>query len=156
MKKKISILFVCLGNICRSPLAQGIAEFYNKKYNLNLIIDSAGTGDWHIGEPPCENSIKVAKNNNIDISQYRARQIKLDDFNRFNFIIALDKSNIKNIKLLNKDKDILKLGNYGYNGEDVPDPYFFDGFDGFDKVYNMIDICILDFLQKESILCLEK
>ena len=74
-----SILFVCLGNICRSPLAQGIAEDYINKNGLNINIDSAGTGDWHIDDKPCNNSIKVAQNNNIDISMQRARQISLDD-----------------------------------------------------------------------------
>ena len=89
-----SILFVCLGNICRSPLAEGIAKAYIKEKNLDLIIDSAGTGHWHIGEKPCENSIKVAKLNGVDISNQKARQVKKEDFKKFDLIVGLDDSNI--------------------------------------------------------------
>ncbi|QDF27644.1 low molecular weight protein-tyrosine-phosphatase [Halarcobacter anaerophilus] len=145
-----SILFVCLGNICRSPLAEGIAKEYIKKYNLNLRIESAGTGDWHIGEPPCQNSIKVAKINGIDISTQRARQIKTEDFEKFDLIIGLDNKNIQNLKNLGCQNP-LKLGDFGFNGEDVPDPYFFDGFEGFDKVFNMIDNCVKTLIEKKLI-----
>lgn len=144
MKKK-SIIFVCLGNICRSPLAEGIAKDYAKKNNLNLHIQSAGTGDWHIGNPPCENSIKVAHQNGLDISQQRARQVTKEDFKKFDYVIGLDNSNIQNLKNLGC-KQPLKLGDYGYEGKDVPDPYFFDGFEGFDKVFNMIETCTKNFI----------
>lgn len=76
MNEVKSIIFVCLGNICRSPLAEGIAKEYAKKNNLDIKIASAGTGSWHIGDAPCENSIKVAKQNGIDISKQKAQQIK--------------------------------------------------------------------------------
>jgi protein-tyrosine phosphatase len=145
-----SILFVCLGNICRSPLAEGIAKEYIKKYNLNLRVESAGTGDWHIGEPPCQNSIKVAKINGIDISTQRARQIKTEDFEKFDLIIGLDNKNIQNLKNLGCQNP-LKLGDFGFKGEDVPDPYFFDGFEGFDKVFNMIDNCVKTLIEKKLI-----
>lgn len=136
-----SILFVCLGNICRSPLAEGIAKEYLKTKNLNIICESAGTGSWHIGEAPCENSIKVAKQNGIDISTQRARQVKTNDFHEFDLIIGLDDSNISNLKKLGC-KAPIKLGDFGFQGEDVPDPYFFDGFEGFDKVFKMIETCV--------------
>lgn len=136
-----SILFVCLGNICRSPLAEGIANEYIKEENLEIEIQSAGTGDWHIGEAPCENSIKVAKQNGIDISHQRARQVKFEDFEKFDLVIGLDDKNIENLKRLGC-KNPLKLGDFGFDGEDVPDPYFFNGFEGFDRVYNMIEICV--------------
>lgn len=145
-----SILFVCLGNICRSPLAEGIAKEYIKRYDLNLRVESAGTGDWHIGEPPCQNSIKVAKINGIDISAQRARQIKTEDFEKFDLIIGLDNKNIQNLKNLGCQNP-LKLGDFGFNGEDVPDPYFFDGFEGFDKVFNMIDNCVKTFIEQKLI-----
>ena len=74
-----SILFVCLGNICRSPIAEGVAKRYIQEKNLDLIIDSAGTGSWHVGEAPCENSIKVAHLNGVDISKQRARQVTKED-----------------------------------------------------------------------------
>lgn len=146
MKVK-SILFVCLGNICRSPIAEGVAKEYIKKQNLDILIDSAGTGSWHIGEKPCENSIKVAKLNGIDISNQKARQIKKEDFKKFDLIVGLDKNNISNLKNLGY-KNPIKLGNFGFDGECVPDPYFFDGFEGFDKVYEMIDICVRNLIDE--------
>lgn len=146
MKVK-SILFVCLGNICRSPIAEGVAKEYIKKQNLDILIDSAGTGSWHIGEKPCENSIKVAKLNGIDISNQKARQIKKEDFKKFDLIVGLDKNNISNLKNLGY-KNPIKLGDFGFDGECVPDPYFFDGFEGFDKVYEMIDICVRNLIDE--------
>lgn len=145
-----SILFVCLGNICRSPLAEGIAKDYCNKNNIKLICESAGTGSWHIGEPPCDNSIKVAKDNGIDISTQRARQVKVEDFEKYDIIVGLDDSNIKNLKKLGC-KNPLKLGDFGFDGEDVPDPYFFDGFEGFDKVYNMIEVCVKTLIRQKAI-----
>ncbi|TLP39313.1 low molecular weight protein-tyrosine-phosphatase [Arcobacter arenosus] len=145
-----SILFVCLGNICRSPLAEGIANEYCNQNNIDLVCESAGTGSWHIGEPPCENSIRVAKDNGIDISSQRARQVTLEDFEKYDIIVGLDDSNIKNLKKLGC-KNPLKLGDFGFDGEDVPDPYFFDGFEGFDKVYNMIEVCVKTLIRQKAI-----
>jgi len=142
-----SILFVCLGNICRSPIAEGVAKEYIKKQKLDILVDSAGTGSWHIGEKPCENSIKVAKLNGIDISNQKARQVKKEDFNKFDLIVGLDDSNISNLKNLGCNNPI-KLGNFGFDGECVPDPYFFDGFEGFDKVFEMIDICVKNLIEE--------
>ena len=143
-----SILFVCLGNICRSPLAQGIAEQYIKEKNIELVVQSAGTGSWHIGEAPCENSIKVASLNGVDISKQKAQQVKKSDFKNFDLIIGLDDSNISNLKNLGC-KNSVKLGDFGFNGECVPDPYFFDGFEGFDKVFEMIDICVRNLIDEK-------
>lgn len=142
-----SILFVCLGNICRSPIAEGVAKEYIKKQNLDILIDSAGTGSWHIGEKPCENSIKVAKLNGVDISNQKARQVKKEDFKKFDLIVGLDKNNISNLKNLGY-KNPIKLGDFGFDGKCVPDPYFFDGFEGFDKVYEMIDICVRNLIDE--------
>lgn len=143
-----SILFVCLGNICRSPLAEGIAKNYIKEKNLNLVIESAGTGHWHVGEKPCENSIKVALLNGVDISKQKAQQVKKSDFKNFDLIVGLDDSNISNLKNLGC-KNPIKLGDFGFNGECVPDPYFFDGFEGFDKVFEMIDICVRNLIDEK-------
>jgi len=132
-----SILFVCLGNICRSPLAEGIAAHIVRAEGLDVRIDSAGTGSWHIGESPCPNSIRVAKQNGIDISTLRGRQVCREDFERFEHIIALDDKNRRDLEALGCRK-VRKLGEFGFGGEDVPDPYFFDGFEGFEKVYEMI------------------
>ena len=143
-----SILFVCLGNICRSPLAEGLAKNYIKEKNLNLVIESAGTGHWHIGEAPCENSIKVGKLNGVDISKQKAQQVKKSDFKTFDLIVGLDDSNISNLKNLGC-KNPIKLGDFGFDGECVPDPYFFDGFEGFDKVFEMIDVCVRNLIDEK-------
>lgn len=143
-----SILFVCLGNICRSPLAEGIAKQYLKEKNINLVIESAGTGHWHIGEKPCDNSIKVAKLNGVDISNQRAQQVKKSDFKNFDLIVGLDDSNISNLKNIGC-KNPIKLGDFGFDGADVPDPYFFDGFEGFDKVFKMIDVCVRNLIDEK-------
>ena len=143
-----SILFVCLGNICRSPLAEGIAKNYIKEKNLNLVIESAGTWHWHVGEKPCENSIKVALLNGVDISNQKAQQVKKSDFKNFDLIVGLDDSNISNLKNLGC-KNPIKLGDFGFNGECVPDPYFFDGFEGFDKVFEMIDVCVRNLIDEK-------
>lgn len=148
MTKINSIIFVCLGNICRSPIAQGVAKQYAKLKNLDVKIYSAGTGSWHVGEPPCENSIKVAMQNGIDISTQRAVQFKSKDINKYDLIIGLDDSNVSNLKKLGVT-EVLKLGDFGYEGKDVPDPYFFDGFEGFDKVFEMIDICVRNLIDEK-------
>lgn len=136
-----SILFVCLGNICRSPLAQGIAEKLANSQGLELRIDSAGTGSWHAGEAPCENSIKVAAMHGVAIAHQRARQVRKEDFETFDLIIGLDASNIQNLKAMGA-KNPLKLGSFGEDNKDVPDPYFFEGFEGFLEVYRMIERCV--------------
>jgi protein-tyrosine phosphatase len=132
----MKILFVCLGNICRSPLAQAIADDYIKSRKLDIIVDSAGTGDWHISCPPCENSQKIAKINGLDISSYQARQVKLQDEEEFDYIFALDDRNMADLKQLGFTKH-RKLCS-----KDVPDPFFFDGFEGFEKVFDMIKGCV--------------
>jgi len=143
-----SIIFVCLGNICRSPIAEGVAKKYASENNLDIIIESAGTGDWHVGEAPCPDSVKIAKMNDVDISKQIARQVTKKDFTKYDLVIGLDSSNISNLKNLGC-KSPIKLGDYGYDGADVPDPYFFEGFEGFDKVFEMIDICVRNLIKKE-------
>jgi len=143
------ILFVCLGNICRSPLAQAVAEDLVQKHQLDLEVDSAGTGHWHVGEAPCENSILVAKQRGLDISYYKARQVSSKDFDYYDVIVGLDSSNISNLKTMGC-KNPLKLGDFGFKGKDVPDPYFFDGFEGFDKVFDMIETSV-NLLFKEKL-----
>lgn len=141
----MKILFVCLGNICRSPLAEEIARDLAKKQNINITVDSAGTGSWHIGEPPCEHSIKIARENGLDISNLRARQVSVHDFKNFDMVVGLDASNIANLKKMGCTNPLL-LGDFGFDGEDVPDPYFFAGFEGFEKVYKMIKSCVENLL----------
>ena len=142
-----AILFVCLGNICRSPLAEGIAREAARKKGLSLRIDSAGTGSWHVGEAPCANSVKVAAMHGIDISTQRARQVRKEDFEAFDLIIGLDASNMKNLEAMGA-KNLVKLGSYAEEGKDVPDPYFFEGFEGFLEVYRMIERCVGALLEE--------
>ncbi len=133
-----SIIFVCLGNICRSPIAEGVAHQVAQEYDLHVKIDSAGTGDWHIGEPPCENSIRVSKEHGLDISMLRARKITPEDIKTFDLIIVLDDKNYADLKAMGAT-NLYKLGYFGFNNDDVPDPFFFDGYYGFETVYKMID-----------------
>jgi protein-tyrosine phosphatase len=132
---------VCLGNICRSPLAQGILS---SKLSLNHEVDSAGTADYHIGKKPDSRSIEVAKKYNIDISNQRARQFKKEDFSYFDLIFAMDESNFNDILLLasndlEKQKVKLILNQIPNNSfSDVPDPYYGNEKD-FERVYNLLD-----------------
>ena len=136
------VLMVCLGNICRSPLAEGILQ--SKLSTESFFVDSAGTGDWHIGSLPDKRSIALAKKYNIDLTTQRARQFKVSDFSTFDRIYVMDKSNYDNVVKLapnteakNKVKLILNESTPGQNAE-VPDPYF-GGEDGFEHVYHLLD-----------------
>ena len=140
----MKILMVCLGNICRSPLAEGILDDKAKKAGLNWIIDSAGTGNYHIGDPPHRLSQKVAKINHIDISQQACRQFKKEDMLAFDKIYAMDNDVYNDIKrmsgnLWNAEKTDLLL-NEIFPGEnlDVPDPWYGTERD-FHEVYAMLD-----------------
>ncbi|WP_298147161.1 low molecular weight protein-tyrosine-phosphatase [Flavobacterium sp.] len=136
------ILMVCLGNICRSPLAEGILA--DKLPRDRFAVDSAGTGNYHVGKAPDARSIKIAKLNNIDITGQIARQFKPEDFFRYDYIYAMDQSNLDDILELApneemKSKARLILDEL-FPGEkvDVPDPYY--GHDnGFTLVYQMLD-----------------
>ncbi|UPT78304.1 low molecular weight phosphotyrosine protein phosphatase [Sulfurovum sp. XGS-02] len=143
-----SILFVCLGNICRSPLAHGVAEHIVNTEKLGLFIDSAGTSDWHKGESPCQHSIEIADQYHVDISQQRSRPVSKEDISLFKYVVAMDRQNKADLEAFGFEQVYL-IGDFGnYQGEDVPDPYFFDGFEGFDKVYTMISLCVEDFMQR--------
>ncbi len=136
-----SIIFVCLGNICRSPIAEGIARKIAAQNSLHVTIASAGTGHWHEGEAPCENSIRVAKEHGIDISMLRARKITQEDIETFDLIIALDEKNYADLQEMGAT-NLYKLGQFSFNNDDVPDPFFFDEYFGFETVYKMIDQCV--------------
>lgn len=136
------ILMVCLGNICRSPLAQGILE--SKVNTANFYVDSAGTAAYHVGNLPDKRSIAVAKKYGIDITNQRARKFTVKDFDAFDYIYAMDSSNYQNIMMLarnredeNKVKIILNEVHPKQN-QSVPDPYY-GGDQGFENVYQMLD-----------------
>ena len=133
---------VCLGNICRSPLAEGILK--HKTNDMNVFVDSAGTASYHIGNLPDERSIYIAKKNGIDLSDQRARQFIQSDFDNFDKIYAMDNQNYQDIisKARNqndKNKVDLILNEIETNSfKNVPDPYYGEG-DGFKNVFKMLD-----------------
>lgn len=136
------ILMVCLGNICRSPLAEGILK--SKITTSNIFVDSAGTGAWHSGELPDKRSIAIAKKYGIDLTDQRARLFIVDDFKRFDKIYVMDKSNYINVcrlaplnDYIDKVELILNESNPGKDLE-VPDPYY-GGNQGFENVYQMLN-----------------
>jgi protein-tyrosine phosphatase len=131
-----SILFVCLGNICRSPMAEGALRAEAARLKLDLIVDSAGTGNWHAGEPPDERAQRTARRNGVDISGLRARQVTKADFRRFTHIVALDHENLANLRKLAPADGAAELSLLldhvpGREGQAVTDPWFGDeaGFD---------------------------
>jgi protein-tyrosine phosphatase len=138
----IKIVMVCLGNICRSPLAEGILA--SKLPKKKFIVDSAGTGSWHIGHSPDERSILTAKKNKLDISNQKGRQFTASDFDEFDYIYVMDNSNYLDVIGLAKNEEqkqkVELILNALFPGEnvDVPDPYY--GLqNGFDTVYKMLD-----------------
>lgn len=155
----MKILMVCLGNICRSPLAQGILESKIKEANLPIEVDSAATSDYHIGDKADKRSIDKAAEYGIDITNQRGRQIQKSDFQEFDRIYAMDTSNFQNIQALTTDPEelkkvelILNLNQPGANMS-VPDPYY-GGEDGFENVYQLLnaacDILIEDLKNELS------
>jgi protein-tyrosine phosphatase len=142
-KPKKSILFVCLGNICRSPLAEGVfaAVLEEKGLSDRFELDSAGTGGWHLGSAPDPRSIAIAASHGIDISGQKARKVVNADFSRFDLILGMDRSNVQDLRRLApasaQDRIHLFLELADGRERDVPDPYY-GGADGFADVYRMI------------------
>ena len=138
----VKILMVCLGNICRSPLAEGILASKLPKYKF--IVDSAGTGNYHIGKQPDHRSIATAQKNGLDITNQKARQFTSKDFDKFDYIFAMDNTNYEDILFLAKTEEHKKKVRlildelFPNENVDVPDPYY--GLqNGFDMVYEMLD-----------------
>ena len=136
------ILMVCLGNICRSPLAEGILQSKLPKYKF--IVDSAGTGEWHVGKQPDARSIAIADKKGLNISNQRGRQFRTQDFKDFDYIYVMDGSNYNDVLSLAKNEEeknkVTLILNELFPDEnvDVPDPYF--GLqNGFESVYDMLD-----------------
>lgn len=132
---RAAILLVCLGNICRSPLAEAAVREAADRAGIDVIVDSAGTGGWHAGDPPDRRAQAMAREHGIDISGYRARQVTRDDFSRFTHIFALDSDNLADLDALTPPEATAELGLLldlvpGREGESVADPYY-GGPEGF-------------------------
>jgi len=138
-----SIIFICLGNICRSSLAEGIMRKQAKGSDLKLRIESAGLSHYHNGEAPCMISQQLANKHNIDISQQRSQHISEFDLDTFDLIVAMDKSNFMELKELGVI-NLVKLGDYGFDGEDVADIYYYPK--EAEYVYNMLESSIKEIL----------
>jgi len=142
------ILMVCLGNICRSPLAEGIMQHLADEQGLGWEVDSAGTGNWHVGEHPDRRSIRTARNHDIDISKQVCRQFRRRDFSNFDYILVMDKYNLSDALNMAPDEEAagkvkLLLGN-----REVPDPYYDDGL--FEPVFELIEQGCKDFIRQYS------
>ncbi len=140
----MKILMVCLGNICRSPMAEGILAKKIKQHNLNWIVDSAGTAEYHVGEAPHHLSQKVSLLNGIDISQQKCRQFKTEDMIRFDHIYAMDQSNYATIRKMTdthwneKKVDLILNELFPFQNKEVPDPWY-GGEEGFHEVFELLN-----------------
>lgn len=144
MTQPVSILFVCLGNICRSPTAQGVFSRQLEELRLQdrIRIDSAGTGHWHIGKSPDPRATEAARQRGIDLSTQRARQVSLEDFYTFDHILAMDRANHSDLRSMappNADASVALFLSYARHADtdEVPDPYY-GGESGFTRVLDLI------------------
>jgi protein-tyrosine phosphatase len=147
-----SVLMVCLGNICRSPLAEGVLREKAKQYELKIHVDSAGTSNFHINSKPDKRSIANAKKHKIDISILKARQFHVSDFDDFDHILVMDNNNYHDIiKKARNEEDISKVElilNYSYPNSKmaVPDPYY-GAEEDFEQVFQLLDKACEDFIK---------
>ena len=149
----VHVLFVCLGNICRSPLAEGIFADVAARQGVanHVVVDSCGTAAYHAGEPPDPRSIEVARRHGIDIAMQRARRLEADDFHRFQLIVPMDLSNERDILSRmppHATCEVRRLTTFVESppGPDVPDPYY-GGPDGFQHVYDLLESASRGLLQ---------
>lgn len=141
-----SVLFVCLGNICRSPTAHGVFAHMVEQAGLTgqIQVDSAGTGDWHVGSAPDPRTCAAARERSYDLSMLRARQVDAADFHRFDLILAMDNQNLANLQRMHRQTGgstpglFLRDFGHGLGVTEVPDPYY-GGADGFDQVLDLIE-----------------
>lgn len=144
MPEQVSVLFVCLGNICRSPSAEGVFRQLASQQGIadKLRIDSCGTGNWHIGKAPDVRATEAAGRRGVDISELRARQISVEDLDGFDYVLVMDRENLADVRDLwhqnggTEPRLFLEFGDS--RQAEVPDPYF-GGEDGFERVLDLID-----------------
>lgn len=138
------VLFVCLGNICRSPTAEAVLRQRLQQAGLaeRIEVDSAGTGDWHIGKAPDSRTQEAAKRRGYDLSNLRGRQVSADDFARFDLILAMDSANLRDLQRLRPAQAMgeldLYLRRFGLAESEVPDPYYC-GSEGFEQVLDLLE-----------------
>jgi protein-tyrosine phosphatase len=145
MAQPIKILFVCMGNICRSPMAEGVFKHYTVEAGLaeKIASDSAGTHDYHIGEPPDPRAQRIAGKRGYDLSRLRGRQVSRGDFDEFDYVLAMDEMNLRLLQRLCPEQHAHKLRLFMEFGTDpemreVPDPYY-GGTQGFERVLDMVE-----------------
>ena len=131
------ILFVCTGNICRSPTAEGVLRHLAKEAGIGLHVESAGTGDWHVGQPPDARAQHHARRRGYDLSAQRARQVHALDFERFDLVVAMDRGHLRILQRQCPPEHRGKL-RLLVEGRDVPDPYY-GGVEGFEHVLDMLE-----------------
>ena len=151
--KKIRILFCCMGNICRSPTAEAVFHRYVENAGLteNILIDSAGTHDYHIGDAPDARTQRAAKLRGYDMSKLRGRQVEVADFGRFDYVLAMDEANLSILRRLRPHDTQSHLGLFleyaeHHTEREVPDPYY-GGSDGFERVLDMVEDAANGLLQ---------
>ncbi|MFN2643637.1 MAG: low molecular weight protein-tyrosine-phosphatase [Burkholderiales bacterium] len=146
MKKKRAVLFVCTGNICRSPTAEAVLRHLAAEEGIELEIASAGIGDWHVGAPPDERAQKHAKERGYDLSTLRAKQVTKQDFERFDLILAMDRGHLRALTRLAPPAERHKIRLFAV-GEDVPDPYY-GGPEGFERVLDLVEATCRDLVRE--------
>jgi protein-tyrosine phosphatase len=151
--KKIAVIFVCMGNICRSPTAEAVFRHYAEQAGLlgHIQIDSAGTHDYHIGDPPDARTQRAARQRGYDMSNLRGRQVEAEDFKRFDYVLAMDEANLSILQRLRPHDAQSHLGLFlefaeHHQQREVPDPYF-GGADGFERVLDMVEDAASGLLQ---------
>jgi protein-tyrosine phosphatase len=146
MKERRAILFVCTGNICRSPTAEAVLRSVAAKEGIELDIASAGIGDWHVGSPPDERAQRHAKSRGYDLSALRARQVTPGDFGRFDLILAMDRGHLRALQRMAPPQERHRLRLF-IPGRDVPDPYY-GGAAGFEQVLDLVEAACRELVRE--------
>lgn len=151
--KKVAVVFVCMGNICRSPTAEAVFRLYVARAGMaeQIAIDSAGTHDYHVGSAPDSRTQRAAEQRGFDMSDLRGRQVQAADFSRFDYVLAMDKANLAILnRIMPKDSPtqahlLLEYAHH-HTEREVPDPYY-GGEEGFERVLDMVEDAAAGLLQ---------
>jgi protein-tyrosine phosphatase len=146
MKERRAVLFVCTGNICRSPTAHAVMQALAAAESIDLRVESAGIGDWHVGSAPDERAQRHARGRGYDLSALRARQVKPGDFDEFDLILAMDRGHLRALQRMSPAGQRHKI-RLLVAGRDVPDPYY-GGAEGFEEVLDLVEAACRDLVQE--------